>query len=355
MKFSVCIPNYNYARYIGETVQSVLDQQGEFEVLVADNASTDGSADVVRAFGDPRVRLRVNAANVGFAGNLDRACAGATGDRLILLSSDDRAEPEALATYTALAGAMGPAQARAVFASDQHVIDGDGQRTGRSGMVARLWQDAVVDEALSQAVGARVSRVPAAALLRRSMLEMRTPFAFATTCVPRVLYHEVEGYGGGYLYNPDKGFAWKALAVADEAVFVDAPLFAYRVHANNQAAIQAQSGALKHLVDQYRLTFDTPPFVLERAGLAASDLAHAFVEHDIALRGLAQVARGERELARRGLDFGKACYPRQMRASRRVGQLRTLLAAGPLGTAIAARMYEAKRARFLAHGESTAG
>jgi glycosyltransferase involved in cell wall biosynthesis len=353
MKFSVCIPNYNYARYIGETLRSVLVQQADFEVLVADNASSDDSAAVIEAFGDHRIRFRVNATNVGFAGNLDRACAGATGDRMILLSSDDTAEPEALATYERLADALGPAHSGTVFASDQHIIDGDGKRTGRSGMVARLWKDAVVDERLSQAVGARVLRVPAAELLRRSMQEMRTPFAFASTCYPRALYERVEGYGGGYLYNPDKIFAWKVLAVAEEALFVDAPLFNYRVHANNQAAIQARSGALKHLVDQYRLTFDTPPFVLDRAALTSADLAMAFADHDIGLRGLALVAQGERDLARRGLDLGLACYPVEMRRSRRVRQLRALLAMGPVGTAMAGRLYARMRARFVAHGEST--
>ena len=40
MKFSICIPNYNYGRYLGRTIQSVLDQQGaDFELLVSDNAS----------------------------------------------------------------------------------------------------------------------------------------------------------------------------------------------------------------------------------------------------------------------------------------------------------------------------
>jgi len=351
MKFSVCIPNYNYARYIGETVESVLGQRAEFEILVADNASTDGSVDVVGAFGDPRIAVRVNATNVGFAGNLDRACQGASGDRMILLSSDDKAEPGALAAYDKLARRLGTAHEGAIFASDQHIIDGEGKVTGRSGIVARLWQDAVVDQELTRELGARVLRVPAHALLQRSMGELRTPFAFATTCFSRALYKRVEGYGGGYLYNPDKAFAWKALAVADEALFVDAPLFAYRVHANNQAAIQARSGALKHLVDQYRLSFDTPGFVLDRAGLAPADLARAFIDHDIGLRGLALVAKGERELARRGVSFGKAAYPALMRRSRRVGQLRALLAMGPVGTAVAARLYEKSLARFAAQGE----
>ena len=54
---SVLIPNYNYARYIGETIDSVLSQAPpDLEIIVTDNASTDKSADVVREYADPRVR-----------------------------------------------------------------------------------------------------------------------------------------------------------------------------------------------------------------------------------------------------------------------------------------------------------
>ncbi len=94
MRFSVCIPNYNYERFLGRTIQSVRDQMGaEFEILVSDNASTDRSMDIVRGFADPRIRWRVNRCNVGFAGNLDRAARLAEGERMIMLSSDDLMRP----------------------------------------------------------------------------------------------------------------------------------------------------------------------------------------------------------------------------------------------------------------------
>ena len=61
MKFSICIPNYNYERYLGRTIQSILAQDyQDFEILVSDNASTDGSVTLVQSFHDPRIQLRVN-------------------------------------------------------------------------------------------------------------------------------------------------------------------------------------------------------------------------------------------------------------------------------------------------------
>ena len=73
---SVLIPNYNYARYIGLTIDSVLKQaSADTEIVVTDNASTDSSVEVVRAYDDDRVRLSVNPCNVGFAANLSvRPC-----------------------------------------------------------------------------------------------------------------------------------------------------------------------------------------------------------------------------------------------------------------------------------------
>ena len=74
MKISLCIPNYNYERYLGKTLASALEQPyRDVEVVIADNASTDRSVEIARGLDDPRVRVKVNRANVGFAGNLDRA------------------------------------------------------------------------------------------------------------------------------------------------------------------------------------------------------------------------------------------------------------------------------------------
>jgi glycosyltransferase involved in cell wall biosynthesis len=55
---SVVIPCYNAAKYIGEAIQSVLDQRydGPLEVLVADDGSTDGSREIIASYGPP-VRL----------------------------------------------------------------------------------------------------------------------------------------------------------------------------------------------------------------------------------------------------------------------------------------------------------
>jgi glycosyltransferase involved in cell wall biosynthesis len=338
---SVMIPNYNYGRYIAETIRSVLAQApADLEIVIADNASTDDSVAVVRRQADPRVRLEVNACNVGFAANLERVAAMARGRRMLLLSSDDRMAPGTIDAYARLERALGERASHAVWGSATTVIDADGRATGRVDPDPKLWRGARDEPQLTHAVGLPVRSMPAAEMLRRALLLLRTPLPFATTCYAKVLHDAAGGYAGGRLVNPDKYFLWKLLGVADAIYTIDQPLFDYRVHDAGQGAQEQRSGALKHLTDQYISTFNLPEAVLARAGLDRDALAAAFIEQDIALRGLVALARGQRTTARRGVHFGIAAYPRLARSNPKLWALRVLLALGPAGTHIARAVRE---------------
>lgn len=336
VSLSVLIPNYNYGRYISETIESVLVQAPPaVEIVVTDNASTDNSVDVVRKFTDLRVRLSVNPCNVGFSANLERVASLARGHRMLLLSSDDKMRPGAIAAYERLEAALGARADHAVWGSASTTIDSRGQTTGMIQPDPKLWRDAVDEPELSRLVGFRVRSIPARQLLRRSLELLRSPLPFATTCYPRALHDAVGGYAGGRLMNPDKWFLWKLLSVAETAYVIDEPLFEYRVHDAGQLAQESRSGALKHLTDQYIATFGLPDEVLARAEVDRELLARAFVEQDIGLRGLAALSEGKRITARRALRFGQATYPDLVNNNSKVWLLRALLAMGPLGTRIA--------------------
>ncbi|MFA5138496.1 MAG: glycosyltransferase family 2 protein [Elusimicrobiota bacterium] len=93
-KVSVVIDNYNYGRFIGEAVRSVLDQDysGELECIVADDGSTDDSRDVARSFGS-KVKV-LEAPNQGQATAFNRGFAAASGQIVCLLDSDDYWPPD---------------------------------------------------------------------------------------------------------------------------------------------------------------------------------------------------------------------------------------------------------------------
>lgn len=345
MMFSICIPNYNYERYIERTIQSALKQShGDLEILVSDNASTDRSVEVINSIKDPRVRLSVNACNVGFAGNLDRAAQMATGDVMIMLSSDDMIRPEALSAYQSLSNALDSESERVVMCAAADVIDPDDKVIGRRGPDRQLWfeSDRVPDK--EAMLDAPVYCVKAGELLRRCLEKMKNPFNFAATAYPRKLYERVEGYGGNRLYNPDKWFHWRLLNVAESAYYIDRSLFAYRWHPSNQAAQQNSTGALKYLVDEYTSTLEVDGVLLERSGLTREALVRAFIEHDIARHGLATLAHGEGERARRILNFGRAVYPQYLKRNKKAWALAVLLSLRPLGRAIAKLAYDSQQA-----------
>lgn len=338
---SVLIPNFNYGRYLDETIKSVLVQAGgDTEVIVCDNASTDDSVECVRAMRDDRIRLEVNPCNLGFAANLERVASLARGRRMLLLSSDDRMALGALRAYRDLEEALGSHADVAVWGASTRTIDADGRAIGRVDPDPKLWGAASNEPELSARLGMRVRSMPALELLRRSLQLLRTPLPFATTCYPRTLHDAVGGYSGGRLMNPDKWFLWKLLSVAETAYMIEHPLFDYRVHGSGQASIEQRSGALKHLTDEYVATFNLPASVLERSGLSNDELAAAFMEQDIALRGLVSLAKGQRRTARRMVAFGIATYPELARSNIKLWALRALLKLGPLGTHIARSVQE---------------
>jgi glycosyltransferase involved in cell wall biosynthesis len=363
MKFSICIPNFNYARFLGETVQTALDQRyADVEVHVADNHSTDDSLEVLDAVDDPRLTFHRNRRNVGFAPNLDRAASGTTGDWMIMLSSDDVIKPDAIQIYHDVIQQSGGPGVRMVVSSTCEVIDPTGEPVGLMGPARWCWRPADIDPELTRSLGVDVYRLPADEVLRRSIATMRNPVWFASTCYPRELYDEVEGYSGHALVNPDKEFHWRVIAAADSVVFIDSPLFGYRVHPSNQDGQQLRSGAMKRIVDQYVATFNTDPAVLERAGVTNADMARNFVREDVAKRAVLSLIERDLPSAQRIISFGRATYPGLMRTDNLALVARALVATrwatAPVLARIGPRMFERQLAqkmvfrRALADGHS---
>jgi hypothetical protein len=112
---SVLVTSYNREDTLAAAIESVLASSfGDFEMLVVDNQSTDGSVEVARRYErlDRRVRVHVNEANLGQFGNRNRAAALARAPFLKYHDSDDLMYPHCLATL------LGPlrAEPRAGFA-----------------------------------------------------------------------------------------------------------------------------------------------------------------------------------------------------------------------------------------------
>lgn len=103
MQFSVVIPTYNRRTLICDAIESVLAQehQGDYEILVGDDGSTDGTPDLVEEKFGERVRV-FRQANAGPGAARNLACAHAKGKYLAFLDSDDMFVPWTLSTYAAI-------------------------------------------------------------------------------------------------------------------------------------------------------------------------------------------------------------------------------------------------------------
>jgi glycosyltransferase involved in cell wall biosynthesis len=98
-KVSVCIPTYNYGRFIPDAIESVLGQTfNNFELLVVDNCSSDNTREVVENYSrrDARVLYICNEVNVGMVGNWNRCLKHASGEYIKILCADDVLDPRCL-------------------------------------------------------------------------------------------------------------------------------------------------------------------------------------------------------------------------------------------------------------------
>ena len=95
--FSVIMPVYNRERYVREAIDSVLVQgDGDFELIVVDDGSTDRSVAIIQSIQDPRVRLLRND-HGGGASARNKGIAAARGEFIVWIDSDDLQAPGALA------------------------------------------------------------------------------------------------------------------------------------------------------------------------------------------------------------------------------------------------------------------
>lgn len=98
-RVSIGMPVYNGARFLAETITSILGQSfGDFELIICDNASTDDTREICRTFAerDERIRYYRNTTNIGAGPNFNRAVTFARGEYFKWAAHDDICHPEFL-------------------------------------------------------------------------------------------------------------------------------------------------------------------------------------------------------------------------------------------------------------------
>jgi glycosyltransferase involved in cell wall biosynthesis len=100
---SICIPVYNCEAYVGRAIESALAQTcSDFELIICDDCSTDGTLAVVDTYRDPRIRITRHPKNLGIAGNWNTALAQVRARYVKFLCADDYLYPDCLAVQTGI-------------------------------------------------------------------------------------------------------------------------------------------------------------------------------------------------------------------------------------------------------------
>jgi glycosyltransferase involved in cell wall biosynthesis len=116
------MPVHNGLPYLGRAVESILRQTwGEFELLLIDDASTDGSGDFLSALEDPRIRLVRHERNLDLVATLNEGLNLARGEYVARMDQDDISLPERLEKQVAFLERHGDV---GVVAAGARLIDG---------------------------------------------------------------------------------------------------------------------------------------------------------------------------------------------------------------------------------------
>jgi glycosyltransferase involved in cell wall biosynthesis len=133
---SFFVQAFNTAAYVGECLESILSQQGpqDFDVLVIDDASTDGTREQVDRFRDPRLRVIRHDRNRGAIATANEGYLAVTGEFVVRVDSDDRLRPDFLRKTVPL---LGQHRDLGLVYGDIATIDEHGSVTCPGGLVER--------------------------------------------------------------------------------------------------------------------------------------------------------------------------------------------------------------------------
>jgi ADP-heptose:LPS heptosyltransferase/glycosyltransferase involved in cell wall biosynthesis len=221
-KVSVLVPTFNYARYLPETIESVLAQDfTDIEIIVSDDASTDNSAAVIRHYAarDPRIRFQLHPANLGMVANWNWCLQQARGDYVKYLFGDDcLASRHALGRMVAMLETHPTAT---LAASARLILDENSEVTG-------LWDEL-------RATGLLNGPQAVAHCLRTNRNLIGEPSV--------VMFRRVAASRG---FNPSLRQIvdlemWFHLLLQGDIAYTTEPLCVFRCHAGQQTAVNRES------------------------------------------------------------------------------------------------------------------
>jgi glycosyltransferase involved in cell wall biosynthesis len=104
-RVSIVLASFNGAQFIEEQIRSLLPfLDANDELVISDDASTDGTAAVARSISDSRIRVLDNCERVGYQANFERAIRASAGQFIFFSDQDDRCLPKRISESLAALG-----------------------------------------------------------------------------------------------------------------------------------------------------------------------------------------------------------------------------------------------------------
>jgi len=175
-RLAAIVVNHGRADLLGPCLRSIESAARrasvELELVVVDNASTDGSVELVRR-DHPAATLVEMRENIGFGGGVNAGLAASTGDWVLLLNNDATLDPEALRHLLAAATGrdVGAVAAQMRFAADRTLVNSAGLGVDVLGIAFDRLLGAPADGAEAQEATEVFGASAGAALYRRAMLD----------------------------------------------------------------------------------------------------------------------------------------------------------------------------------------
>ncbi len=290
LSMTVAIPTFNGADHLADALRGILDQQDvDFELIVSDDRSDDGTIERVRALAGDRARIHLNPERLGLAGNWNRCVAMAAAPIVAVFHQDDVMRPGHLAAHLAAF----TDERVGLVASASDVIDDRGEPVsgsivGRGGL-------------------GPLDRVFPPGTLAPTMLE-GNPLRCSAVTIRRAAFDDVGGFDPSLRYVLDWDF-WLRVSRRWSVAWLARPTVQVRWHpASETHRFKAGTADLDESARMMDLLFSIDlarhPNARRLRRMSARRLARAFLNraHDA-------LAGGRRDLARRSLWRGLGLAP----------------------------------------------
>lgn len=204
VRFSVIMPLYNKAPYVRKAVESVVAQTyKDWELVVMDDGSTDGSGEIVKSINDRRVRL-VRQDNAGVSAARNRGVAESAAPHICFLDADDWWEPTFLEEMTQLIERHPDA---GIYGTGYYIVKNGRKRVAPIG----------IDEGFAE------GEINYCQVYARTLC---MPLWTGAVCIPRDIFHKQ----GGFPINIKLGedfLLWLRIAMKHKTVLLNKPLSNY--------------------------------------------------------------------------------------------------------------------------------